>query len=68
MEDAWVLPVRMCNRRDAIPPIWCVSQICPDCVSACVEYNYLQYYMSLIASLWFLDLILLYNNQLQWTC
>ena len=21
MEDAWVLPVRMCNRRDAIPPI-----------------------------------------------
>ena len=21
MEGAWVLPVRMCNRRDAIPPI-----------------------------------------------
>ena len=21
MEDAWVLPVRMCNRRDSIPPI-----------------------------------------------
>ena len=21
MEDAWVLPVRMCNRRDAISPI-----------------------------------------------
>ena len=21
MEDAWGLPVRMCNRRDAIPPI-----------------------------------------------
>ena len=21
MEDAWVLPVRMCNSRDAIPPI-----------------------------------------------
>ena len=21
MEDAWVLPVRMCNRRDVIPPI-----------------------------------------------
>ena len=21
MENAWVLPVRMCNRRDAIPPI-----------------------------------------------
>ena len=21
MEDAWVLPVRMCNRRDAIHPI-----------------------------------------------
>ena len=21
MEDAWVLPVSMCNRRDAIPPI-----------------------------------------------
>ena len=21
MEDVWVLPVRMCNRRDAIPPI-----------------------------------------------
>ena len=21
MEDAWVLPVRMCNRRGAIPPI-----------------------------------------------
>ena len=22
MEGAWVLPVRMCNRRDAIPPIY----------------------------------------------
>ena len=21
MEDAWILPVRMCNRRDDIPPI-----------------------------------------------
>ena len=21
MEDAWVLPLRMCNRRGAIPPI-----------------------------------------------
>ena len=21
MEDAWVLPVRMCNSRDVIPPI-----------------------------------------------
>ena len=21
MEGTWVLPVRMCNRRDAIPPI-----------------------------------------------
>ena len=21
MEGAWVLPVRMCNRRDVIPPI-----------------------------------------------
>ena len=21
MEGAWVLPVRMCNRQDAIPPI-----------------------------------------------
>ena len=21
MEDEWVLPVRMCNRRDAIPPV-----------------------------------------------
>ena len=21
MEGAWVLPVRVCNRRDAIPPI-----------------------------------------------
>ena len=21
MEDTWFLPVRMCNRRDAIPPI-----------------------------------------------
>ena len=21
MEGVWVLPVRMCNRRDAIPPI-----------------------------------------------
>ena len=21
MENAWVFPVRMCNRRDAIPPI-----------------------------------------------
>ena len=44
MEDAWVLPVRMCNRRDAIPPInvefWCVSQICPHCASVCVEYMY----------------------------
>ena len=43
MEDAWVLPVRMCNRRDAIPPInveFGVSQICSDCVSACVGYMY----------------------------
>ena len=21
MEDAWVVPLRICNRRDAIPPI-----------------------------------------------
>ena len=43
MEDALVLPVRMGNRRDAIPTInveFSVSQICPDSVSACVGYTY----------------------------
>ena len=32
MEGAWVLPVRMCNRRDAIPPIntdvWYILTVC----------------------------------------
>ena len=53
VEGAWVLPVRMCNRRDAIPPISLYgSQIYSDCVSACVRF-FLQYYMSLTASMWF---------------
>ena len=39
MEGAWVLPVRMCNRRDAIPPISSYRcQIYSDCVSACVRF------------------------------
>ena len=39
MEGAWVLPVRMCNRRDAIPPFSSYgSQIYSDCVSACVRF------------------------------
>ena len=53
MEGALVLPVRMCNRRDAIPPISPYRcQIYSDCVSACVGF-FLQYYMSLTASMWF---------------
>ena len=71
MEDAWVLPVRMCNRRDAIPPInvefgVLVRYVLTVClpVLSIIIYNI----MSLTASLWFLDLILLYNNQLQRTC
>ena len=39
MEGARVLPVRMCNRRDAIPPISSYRcQIYSDCVSACVRF------------------------------
>ena len=51
MEGAWVLPVRMCNRRDAIPPIntdvrYILTVCLPvlnfvftsDCVSACVKF------------------------------
>ena len=54
---------------DAIPPInveFGVNQICPDCVSTCVGYTY--NIMSLTASLWFLELSLLYNSHLQRTC
>ena len=32
LEDAWVLPVRMCNRRDAIPPINAESGVLVRCV------------------------------------
>ena len=71
MEDAWVLPVRMCNRRDAIPPInvefgVLVRYVLTVCLPVLniIIYNI----MSLTASLGFLHLILLYNNQLQRTC
>ena len=71
MEDAWFLPVRMCNRRDAIPSInvelgVLVRYVLTLClpVLSIIIYNI----MSLKASLSFLDLILLYNYQLQRTC
>ena len=52
MEGAWVLPVRMCNRRDAIPTINTdVRYILTVCLP--VLDFFLQYYMSLTASMWF---------------
>ena len=46
MEGAWVLPVRMCNRRDAIPPISSYGcQIYSDCVSACVRFFFIILYV-----------------------
>ena len=34
MRDEWVLPVRMCKPRDAIPPIrmWCVRYVLTVCL------------------------------------
>ena len=54
MENACVFPVRMCNRRDAIPPINVEFGVLVRyvlTVSACVEYMY--NIMSLTAVLWF---------------
>ena len=53
MEGAWVLPVIMCNRRDAIPPInMNVRYILTVCLPV-LNFVFLQYYMSLTASMWF---------------
>ena len=73
MEDAWVLPIRMCNRQDAIPPInvefgVLVRYVLTVCLPVLSVIIYNINSMSLTASLWFLDLILQYNNQLQRTC
>ena len=62
MEDAWVLPVRMCNRRDVIPPINVelgvlvryVLTVCLPVLSICT------YVINSVPV--FLDLILLYNG------
>ena len=51
MEGAWVLPVRMCNRRDAIPPInMNVRYILTVCLPV---FNCFYNIMSLTASMWF---------------
>ena len=58
MEDAWVLPVRMCNRQDAISLInvesgVLVRYVLTVCLPVLDIYEYVQYYMSLTVSLWF---------------
>ena len=70
MEDASVLPVRMCNRRDAIPPINVefsvlvryVQTVCLPVLNICT----ILYVINSVPV--FFYLILLYNNQLQRTC
>ena len=52
MEGACVLPVRMCNRRDAIPPI---NTDVRYILTVCLPVLHFLFYniMSLTASMWF---------------
>ena len=70
MEDACVLPVRKCNRRDAVPPInvefgVLVRYVLTVCLPVLSIYTLL--YVINSVPVFFLDLILLENNQLQRT-
>ena len=70
MEDAWVLPVRICNRQDAIPPINVelgvlvryVLTVCLPVLNICTILYVINSGPVVFGS------DLLYNNQLQWTC
>ena len=51
MEGAWVLPVKMCNRRAAIPPI---NMVVRYILTVCLPVlDFCTIYMSLTASMWF---------------
>ena len=66
MEGTLVLPVRMCNRRDAIPPINMVVRyiltVCLPVLDICTILYVINSVRVVLGS------DLLYNNQLQRTC